>query len=100
MNTTIAPEHLAAIAVLAAHRASPDRSVGLGLTRGAGQVAAGTVFVAVVLGVVVLSAIAGAMSKVAALIRDFLSLAGTMASVLLTIVVVILGAGVLLIHHH
>ncbi|HXS67000.1 MAG TPA: hypothetical protein VN767_29430 [Streptosporangiaceae bacterium] len=98
MNTTIAPEHLAAIAVLAAHRASPDRSVGL--ARGVGQAAAGTVFVAVVLGVVVLSAIAGAMSKVAALIRDFLSLAGTMASVLLTIVVVIVGAGVLLIHHH
>jgi hypothetical protein len=96
MNT-IAPEHVAAIAVLAAHRAGLDRPVAL--ARATTQAAAGTVLVAVVLGAVVLSAIARAISKVAALIRDFLSLAGTMVSVLLTIVIVIVGSGVLLVHH-
>jgi hypothetical protein len=98
MNTKIAPEHLAAIAALAAHRASADPPVGL--AKGATQAAAGTVFVAVVLGTVVLSAIARAITRTKDLIADFLSLAGTMASVLLTIVIVILGAGFLLIHHH
>lgn len=96
MNT-IAPEHVAAIAVLAAHRAGSDRPIAL--ARAATQAAAGTVLVAVVLGAVVLSAIAQAISKVAALIRDFLSLAGTMVSVLLTIVIVIVGSGALLVHH-
>lgn len=98
MITTITPEHLAAIAALAAHRVTADRSVGL--AAGATKLAAGTVVVAVVLGTVVLSAIARAIAKTKDLIADFLSLAGTMASVLLTIVAVILGAGALLIHYH
>ena len=68
----------------------------VGLAAGATKAAAGTVVVAVVLGTVVLSAIARAMTKTKALITDFLSLAGTMASVLLTIVVVVVGAGFLL----
>lgn len=101
MLTTIAPEHLAAIAALAAHRASVDHlNHPVGLAAGATKAAAGTVVVAVVLGTVVLSAIARAMTKTKALITDFLSLAGTMASVLLTIVVVVVGAGFLLISHH
>ena len=98
MHTTIAPEHLVAIAVLAEHRVSLDRLAGL--AAGATKAAAGTVVVAVVLGTVVMSAIAKAITKTKNLIGEFLSLAGTMASVLLTIVIVILGAGFLLIHHH
>jgi hypothetical protein len=101
MFTTIAPEHLAAIAALAAHRTTVDQvDHPVGLAAGATKAAAGTVVVAVVLGTVVLTAIARAMTKTKALITDFLSLAGTMASVLLTIVIVVVGAGFLLISHH
>jgi len=98
VHTTLAPEHLAAIAALAEHRVIVHRFVGL--AAGATKAAAGTVVVAVVLGTVVMSATAKAITKTRALIGEFLSLAGTMASVLLTIVIVIVGAGFLLIHHH
>jgi len=98
MITTITPEHLATIAALAAHRATVDHPVGL--AAGATKAAAGTVVVAVVLGTVVMSAMAKAITRTKSLIGEFLTLAGTMASVLLTIVVVIVGVGFLLIHQH
>jgi hypothetical protein len=97
MNTTIAPEHLAAIVVLAAHRASTNRPVAL--ARAATQTAAGTVVVALVLGAVVLSVIGSTVAKAWTLFTDFLRLTMVMASALLTIVVVILGAGIVVIHH-
>jgi hypothetical protein len=97
MNITLTPEHVDAIVGLAAHRASVGCPVAL-----VGPViraTVGTIVVAVVLGGVVLSAIATALGKVKLLIADFVGIATKMMSVLLVIVVVIVGAGFFLIHH-